>query len=253
MQVDPDHLARLRSTRRKLKDDFPWIVPALVVVVKDGDTVDVAATLPNAREPRVFAVRVSGVDAPETTRRSTKDEAEIRIGLQVKEVVSELLTPGSLVWVRLLGLDKYSGRYVGEIEIPLRERSCPADNDWLHALQARVLSIHGSDRGSASTLRPSTPPSPPTSPVERPVILVGGEGLPCSRDVDPGIVDPTLFLDLVPAREGGALRVNLSALLIWWGLATPYEGDTKTPWARWWPTRRIPEWVLSRQLEDLSL
>lgn len=92
--------------------DQPWIVPAQVVRVVDGDTVIVVADL-GWRVKIETAVRVDGINAPE---KNTDD------GRRAKNFAEALLPVGESVTLRskrLLGQFEKYGRVLADIEFPI--------------------------------------------------------------------------------------------------------------------------------------
>lgn len=90
-------------------------VCARVKKVIDGDTIKVVMMLDTY--PFELNIRVLGIDTPESMLRPGVTELEKRAGLVVKAYVKTLFNVGSVYYVRLVDLDKYSGRYLGHIYV----------------------------------------------------------------------------------------------------------------------------------------
>ena len=109
-------IAKLKTCDINSACDIPFkgmVIPARMSKVIDGDTVKVVILMGD--HPLTLKIRLKGVDAPESTKRCASSELEIRAGIRVKEYVVGLLGSASIVFVRLLSIDKYGGRYVGRI------------------------------------------------------------------------------------------------------------------------------------------
>jgi endonuclease YncB( thermonuclease family) len=92
--------------------------PATVVSVVDGDTLRVTvAGWPEPFDP--IAVRVVGIDTPESRRPPAKCAGEVRLGLQAKAFAKGLLHRGDRITVRytLKARDKY-GRLLASVTLP---------------------------------------------------------------------------------------------------------------------------------------
>lgn len=95
-------------------DLYP-IYRATVQKVTDGDTIAVEVIVWFHLVVTV-AVRVRGIDTPEV--KSPKCHKERELGLQAKEFVSQLLPKGSMVVLRDIDEDKYSGRIDAKVQLP---------------------------------------------------------------------------------------------------------------------------------------
>lgn len=86
---------------------------ATILSVTDGDTIRV-------RTPWVdtpfenMAIRISGIDTPESRRPQAKCAAEIQKGIEAKAYVRSLVGPGDTVHFILRGHDKY-GRLLASV------------------------------------------------------------------------------------------------------------------------------------------
>lgn len=90
------------------------IVPARLVKVYDGDTINVIIALGN-NCPLAIKVRVVGIDAPEITKKGTTTQLEKDAGLFVRDYVNNLFQITEIVQIKLHCIDKYGGRYVGDV------------------------------------------------------------------------------------------------------------------------------------------
>lgn len=89
-----------------------WVMCDLVKVI-DGDTISVIMNV--GTHPLLIKVRIAGIDCPESSRRSTKNEKEIIAGKCVTEYTKTLLK--KKVKVRLTDVGKYGGRWIGDVMI----------------------------------------------------------------------------------------------------------------------------------------
>lgn len=109
-------IERLKNCNINQVCDIPFkniIIPARVTKVIDGDTIKVVILL--GEHPLSIKVRLTGIDAPETTLKGNTTQLEKDAGLIVKEYVCGLLDLQSIVYVKLVQADKYGGRYVGHV------------------------------------------------------------------------------------------------------------------------------------------
>ena len=90
------------------------IIPCRLSHVIDGDTICVVISI-NSHLLKI-SIRVLGIDAPESTKRSTKNELEIQAGLHVKAYVKRLVP--DMFSVRIKDNDKYGGRFLGDVILP---------------------------------------------------------------------------------------------------------------------------------------
>ena len=106
-------------------DTLPFIPPidfGKVIKVYDGDTITIAAKLPNTLGPIYrFSVRLIGIDSPEI-KGSTFKEKELAI--ISRNMLSQLIM-GKIVYLRNVSMEKY-GRiladvYLGDLHV----------NDWM--------------------------------------------------------------------------------------------------------------------------
>ena len=91
---------------------LPGPYPATVISVVDGDTVNVKVKIWLGLYQEV-AVRIEGVDTPET--RSAKCSHERELGFKAKGFVEKLLPAGSTISLSHVGDDKYHGRVVATL------------------------------------------------------------------------------------------------------------------------------------------
>lgn len=95
------------------------VIPARIIKVVDGDTIHVAIMHGNL--PLKFAIRVLGMDAPETKLKKGVTQLQKDAGLKVKNYVSQLLKENDIVNIKLTGIDKWGGRYLGEVYLSSSE------------------------------------------------------------------------------------------------------------------------------------
>jgi endonuclease YncB( thermonuclease family) len=112
-----DQLTHIKALRKIDISSVPnvvakneWILTRLIKVI-DGDTIAVAILMGST--VLKVSVRVSGIDCPETHKASEK---EIRCGNLITEHVRTLI--GDIVKVKFLNVDKWGGRWVGQIGLP---------------------------------------------------------------------------------------------------------------------------------------
>ena len=98
------------ATHATARDTIPGPVPARVLRVLDGDTVEVEALVWPGHSVRV-SVRIRGIDAPELRSRC---HAEKDAALAARAALVELLADGTLE-VRNVGADKFFGRVVADV------------------------------------------------------------------------------------------------------------------------------------------
>lgn len=82
--------------------------------VKDGDTIGVKTYYGD--RPIQFSIRIFGVDAPESSESQAKSELEMLAGKKVTEIVTPLIP--KIARIRMIDVDKYCGRYVGDVYLP---------------------------------------------------------------------------------------------------------------------------------------
>lgn len=119
------HLRYLNSVDRPDKiSNVPnkgSIVPAKLIKVIDGDTIK--AIIIHGNLPLKVSIRVFGIDAPEVTLKSNVTPLHKEAGLKVKEYVSRIYTVDSIMQIELLKVDKYGGRYVGNVYLPGKKQT----------------------------------------------------------------------------------------------------------------------------------
>jgi endonuclease YncB( thermonuclease family) len=91
---------------------LPGPYPASVVSVVDGDTVNVKVKIWLGLYQEV-AVRVYGIDTPESLRAHCPSEKEL--GLKAKNFVEKLLPVGTTITLSQVRDDKYHGRVVATV------------------------------------------------------------------------------------------------------------------------------------------
>ena len=106
-------------------DTLPFIPPinfGKVIKVYDGDTITIAAKLPNTLGPIYrFSVRLIGIDSPEIKGKTFKEK---ELAVISRDILSQLIM-GKIVYLRNVSMEKY-GRiladvYLGDLHI----------NDWM--------------------------------------------------------------------------------------------------------------------------
>ena len=106
-------------------DTLPFIPPinfGKVIKVYDGDTITIAAKLPNTLGPIYrFSVRLLGIDSPEIKGKTFKEK---ELAVISRDILSQLIM-GKIVYLRNVSMEKY-GRiladvYLGDLHI----------NDWM--------------------------------------------------------------------------------------------------------------------------
>ena len=106
-------------------DTRPFVYPihyGKVIKVYDGDTITIAAKLPNTDGPVYrFSVRLNGIDTPEIRG---KTDAERKLAIIVRDALRELLM-GKIVELRNVANEKY-GRILADVYIDNM-----SINDWL--------------------------------------------------------------------------------------------------------------------------
>jgi len=115
-------IAELMKINIKEATNVPYkghMIKARIIDVIDGDTIKVVILL--GSHPLKLNVRLSGIDTPELHPKKVEDvaigEQEAKAALMVKSYVSNLLGNDQIVTIKLLSLDKYGGRYVGNVYI----------------------------------------------------------------------------------------------------------------------------------------
>lgn len=95
-------------------DTTPFVYPiryGKVIKVYDGDTITIAARLPNTDGPVYrFSVRLNGIDTPEIRGKS---EAEKELAYFVRDALSEKIM-GKIVELRNVANEKY-GRILADV------------------------------------------------------------------------------------------------------------------------------------------
>jgi len=89
---------------------------AQIIRISDGDTIVIAAPfLPAPLKPEL-AVRIFGVDTPETGRRA-QCPAEAQRGEMASQYTKQLVQNGKKFQVILYSWDKFGGRVLGDIVV----------------------------------------------------------------------------------------------------------------------------------------
>jgi endonuclease YncB( thermonuclease family) len=106
-------------------DTLPFVPPidfGKVIKVYDGDTITIAAKLPNTLGPIYrFSVRLLGIDSPEIKGKTFKEK---ELAVISRDILSQLIM-GKIVYLRNVSMEKY-GRiladvYLGDLHV----------NDWM--------------------------------------------------------------------------------------------------------------------------
>lgn len=138
-EVDTDYLDTI-----EYNDTIPFTFPinyGKVIKVYDGDTITIAAKLPNTNGPVYrFSVRLDGIDTPEIKGKSV---AERELAKQARDVLHELIY-GKVIELRNVTNEKY-GRiladvYIGDTNV----------NQWLVSENFAVLYDGGKKQRPAS-------------------------------------------------------------------------------------------------------
>jgi endonuclease YncB( thermonuclease family) len=88
-----------------------------VLSVLDGDTVRIRVDQCRPTFLCGMSIRVLDLDTPESRRPPAKCAAEIRKGLAAKAYAKTLLIPGQSTVARFDHVDKYGGRWDGDISL----------------------------------------------------------------------------------------------------------------------------------------
>lgn len=104
-----------------------------VVRVIDGDTIEARIeVLPDMYY--TVSVRERDLDTPEKRRGrfGAQCEEEVIAGQEVSALIGNLLPPGTKIGIRNVGLGKYAGRFIGDIQMIVDAGQPPVDlGDWL--------------------------------------------------------------------------------------------------------------------------
>jgi endonuclease YncB( thermonuclease family) len=84
--------------------------------IHDADTIEVVVHLGKA--PFCVRIRIHGIDSPEITLKKEVSPLEKAAATKVRDYVRRLLAPLELPTAVLYKLDKYGGRYVGDLCLP---------------------------------------------------------------------------------------------------------------------------------------
>ena len=138
-EIDTDYLDTI-----EYNDTIPFTFPikyGKVIKVYDGDTITIAAKLPNTDGPVYrFSVRLDGIDTPEIKGKSV---AERELAKQARDALHELIY-GKVVELRNVANEKY-GRiladvYIGDTNV----------NQWLISENFAVLYDGGKNQRPAN-------------------------------------------------------------------------------------------------------
>lgn len=91
---------------------------AIVISVTDGDTVKVRVPAWSATPFETIALRVDGIDTPESTKNLAKCEKELTEGLLAKAQARSLIKSNQAITFSFHGFDKYGGRIDAGITLP---------------------------------------------------------------------------------------------------------------------------------------
>jgi endonuclease YncB( thermonuclease family) len=95
-----------------------FALPATVLHVDDGDTVRVRITSLAGTPFEVMAVRIAGIDTPESRKPPGKCLAEVSAGKLAKAYAIQLTPPMTPALVTFIKHDKYGGRFIGRLTLP---------------------------------------------------------------------------------------------------------------------------------------
>ena len=104
-----DVLIPVDTDRKNLPKYIPQVTKGRVVNVYDGDTLTLAARLPNDNTIYKFSVRLRGLDCPEVR---TNDKSEKLIAMKARNYVSSKVL-GEMVTLFNVDLDKYGRLLAG--------------------------------------------------------------------------------------------------------------------------------------------
>ena len=104
-----DDVIPVDTDRKNLPKYIPQVTKGRVVNVYDGDTLTLAARLPNDNTIYKFSVRLRGLDCPEVR---TNDKSEKLIALKARNYVSSKVL-GEMVTLFNVDLDKYGRLLAG--------------------------------------------------------------------------------------------------------------------------------------------
>ena len=107
--INNDILIPVDTDRKNLPKYIPQVTKGRVVNVYDGDTLTLAARLPNDNTIYKFSVRLRGLDCPEV---KTNDKSEKLIAMKARNYVSSKVL-GEMVTLFNVDLDKYGRLLAG--------------------------------------------------------------------------------------------------------------------------------------------
>lgn len=96
------------------------VIEARLKKVMDGDTLCFVILIGDF--PLDLSIRILGIDSPETALRKGVTPLEKEAGLSVKNHVKSLFEVGNIYNIVLKDIDKYGGRYLGDVYI--QENKC---------------------------------------------------------------------------------------------------------------------------------
>lgn len=108
----------LLSLDMSKSDKVPFrnrIIEARLKKVMDGDTLCFVILLGDF--PLDLSIRILGIDSPETALRKGVTQLEKEAGISVKNHVKSLFEVGNIYKIVLKDIDKYGGRYLGDVYI----------------------------------------------------------------------------------------------------------------------------------------
>jgi hypothetical protein len=189
--------------------EYPCLTAGIVQHIVDGDTMDVLMKWPRATFRETIRIRMAGMDAAETR---TTDDLEKRVGLRTKTLLNTIAPVGSRILLWITGADKYAGRYVAHIGVPM----------------INALSREGVIR---QALHEALHPDEPIRMLDAPAIDMARA---------PPTMRMTLFEqwsgELSSGRFDNVLHVN--GQMVAWGIVAPYtsaRGENKPAFRTWWP------------------
>jgi endonuclease YncB( thermonuclease family) len=97
---------------KELSHFYPNIKKGRVIKVYDGDSITIAARVPNLKGGKIykFNIRLNRIDTPEI---KTKNNIEKYYGLKIRDYLSEKIM-NKMIRIEIKNTDKY-GRYLAEI------------------------------------------------------------------------------------------------------------------------------------------
>jgi len=93
-------------------------IVAIALSVTDGDTIRVRVPDWAGTPFGTIAVRVLGIDTPESQKAFAKCDRELALGKEAKDYAKRLVPPNTRLGFAYAGQDKYGGRVLGTITLP---------------------------------------------------------------------------------------------------------------------------------------